>query len=211
MSHFSLGCQETTGMHHWLLIMTDCEYDGQYEEKKCRRQIKLQATTCNGNTSVSFHYGPSRSMSHDILTQHDMIVWSIGRHPYDGNYTARVGVNDAFALYNHIFQPSCEALNATELCKKVVWLDSHFRLNAKYDDENFDMALTFHIESPTWIFRGCGVRRIASVWDATENLVTYFPSDAENMTFDGMHYGRAINLLKAKASYQAWATELPHC
>jgi hypothetical protein len=190
---------------------SDCEYDAQYTEKICRHQIIHQTTTCNGTVEVRLVYGASPTVSIDLLTEVDMIVWSVGRHPYNGDYSSRNGVNDAFAYYNNIFKPTCDTLNTTEFCEKVVWLDTHVRVNAKFTDEAYENELAFHIESPTWIFRSCNVRRIASVWDATDRLVALFPSDAKNMSFDGAHYGRAVNLLKAEASYEAWATAIPHC
>ncbi|EEH50933.1 uncharacterized protein MICPUCDRAFT_54883 [Micromonas pusilla CCMP1545] len=197
----------------------DEECIGEYqfgENVSCRYQ-EISATGkehffCNGRTAVKFvgyaHGGNYPGFFNQTLRDYDLIVYSIGRHPYDGNYDERSGVNDAESLYHNAFLNSCKDTNATEMCEKVVWLDTHVRISALYTDEKYDKQIRFHIESPTWVFRGCGIRRVASVWDATELLVTQHPVDAHEMSWDKVHYGLAINLLKAHEIFNEWAKKV---
>lgn len=189
----------------------DCEYENQYSEKKCREKIIHAKTVCDGHTNVSLFYGHAPHVDSAKIQHHDMIVWSIGRHPYDGNYSHRLGVNDAYAMYTGFFGPRCESYNSTllaEFCKKVVWLDTHVRVMPHHADENYNQELKFHIEAPTWIFRSCNVQRFASAWDATDRLVSNHISDAQKMSFDGVHWGSAVNLLKAQAVLKAWEKKI---
>ena len=186
----------------------NCEYELQYSEKECRKQIVGQSTVCDGHTNVTLVYGHAPWITSKVLAKYDMIVWSIGRHPFDGDYTHRVGVNDAHELYYRVFEPYCRSRNATELCDKVVWLDTHARVKSNHADEAYKEELKFHIETPTWIYRGCNIQRIASVWDATSSLLSFDHASAKNLSFDGVHYGATVNLLKARAVYDAWAKPL---
>ena len=148
---------------------------------------------------MSLKYGSAPAVDADLVQSHDLVVWSIGRHPIDGNYSRRLGVNDAEEHYRSMFLGHCALMNATETCKRVVWLDTHAGIKPRHADEDYLNELAFHIEIPFWIYRACKIQRIASAWDASSRLVSNHLADAHAMSFDGAHWGYAINLLKAVA------------
>ena len=62
----------------------------------------------------------------------------------------------------------------------------------------------FHAAMPSMLLKRFGVRRVVSLFDATRTLATTQGTGWRNMTWDGYHWGMAVNLLKA----QAWLAEL---
>ena len=160
---------------------------------------------------MSLKYGAAPAVDADLVQSHDLVVWSIGRHPIDGNYSERLGVNDAEELYRSVFLGHCALMNATETCKRVVWLDTHVRVMPHHADEEYFTELAFHIETPMWIYRACNIQRIASAWDASDRLISNHLADAKNMSFDGVHWGYAINLLKAVAIHETLIDDIIRC
>lgn len=170
-----------------------CDYAGQFEEKDCRHQIDFDITTCEGKTKISMLYGIYPPVSE---YSHDLIILSVGRHPIDGNYNARLGVNDAKVISEKYFQSICSSASREDSCSKLIWLDTHRRLQSPREDESTHQERMFHLEAPLEIYKACGVQMVGSAWDASELLVLNHPTAAANMTHDGAHWGMAINLLK---------------
>jgi hypothetical protein len=50
---------------------------------------------------------------------------------------------------------------------------------------------------PEQLERVCGVKKVSSVWNETLDLVKNHFSEVESMTFDDVHWGIHVNLLKA--------------
>jgi len=171
-----------------------CDYAGQFTEKDCRHQIDFGITTCEGKTKLSLLYGTYPPVSE---YSHDFIILSVGRHPVDGNYTQRFGINDAKVISEKYFRRICSSASREDLCSKLMWLDTHRRLSSPRADESTHMERMFHLEAPPEIYKACGVQMLSSVWSASELLVLNHPAAAANMTHDGAHWGMAVNLLKA--------------
>ena len=159
-------------------------------------------------TSHSFSHRSVRRVSplkHDIyprvttddLSSYDFAVLTVGRHPVDGNYSHRYGQQDAGVISREYFQPMCSVLPRQTVCRKLIWLDTHDRPRAYHSDEGFRQSYDFLFSSRAAIFRDCGVQSFASGWEASNQLVSLYPDQAANMSFDGVHWGMEVNLIKA--------------
>ena len=141
----------------------------------------------------------------------DRIVWGVGRHRVRPNSLQRfagISKNDAAALQRHVVWSMCQPANGTSLAaakerrslvaRKLVWLDTLYRTAPpKSSDECLPLMLNFHLDMPRVLKSSCGATRVASMWDATTTLAATPGSGWQNMTFDGVHWGMAINLLLA--------------
>ena len=170
-----------------------CDYAGQFEEKDCRKQIDYTITTCEGKTKLSLRYGIYPPMSE---YSHDWVVLSVGRHPIDGNYSSRLGINDAKLISEKYFRSICSSASREDSCSKLIWLDTHRRLASPRPDEATHRERIFHLEAPLEMYKACGAQMVASAWSASDLLVLNHRTAAANMTHDGAHWGMAINLLK---------------
>ena len=63
--------------------------------------------------------------------------------------------------------------------------------------EERDFVTKYHNEMPVALRRVCGVARVVSVFDASVRLSLTPGTDFRNMTWDGYHWGLAVNLWKA--------------
>lgn len=188
----------------------DCLDDGQFEELKCRHHVKTNDTLCGGLVTVALKYGAAPAPDEGD-SEWDAIVWGVGNHLVDGNYTTRLGINDAAAYSEHMFQKLCHrdtglsylrhhdrrehrlhALNAP----KVFWLTSHSRPAARFTDEDDGTVYRYVVESSRHLWHFCGISAI-DTYTLTSNLVRFFPEEAKQLSWDGTHWSRAINLLKA--------------
>ena len=175
--------------------VTGCDYSGQFEKQMCRHDVVSRIEVCGG--SVALKYGIYPTVTAEELNSYDFVVLTVGRHPVDGNYSHRYGQQDAGVISREYFQPMCSSLPRQNVCRKLIWLDAHDRLLEYHHDETFRQNYDFLFSSRAAIFRDCGVRSFASAWEASEQLVSNYPEQASNMSFDGVHWGMGVNLIKS--------------
>ena len=146
----------------------------------------------------------------EYLHDYDAIVWWGGNHAIDNNYATRYGVHDATLVAKGILQPQCGAVlrdsQKSQITKKVVWLDTHVRQGHGsycplkfHNDEKLPVVQRYREELPKYLEEICDIHKIASVWEASYQLVMTRFEEAETMTFDRVHWGMQLNLLKAHA------------
>ena len=187
----------------------ECLGDGQFEEVACRHHVKTSDTLCDGHVTVALKYGAAPAPDEDD-SQWDVIVWGVGNHPVDGNYTTRLGINDAAVYADHMFRRLCHPdtglsfmrhdgrldTRSPHSTRKVFWMSSHCRSAARFNDEQDAKVHRYVVESSRHLWKLCGVPTI-DTYTLTSNLVRFFPEDAQQLSWDGTHWSRAVNLLKA--------------
>ena len=125
------------------------------------------------------------------------MVWSIGRHPVDGNYVDRTGINDQRVYNDRIIRPACEQLSSAQK-KKLVWIGGHFRRSFYARDERPEQVWNFERNSGV-VLQSCPGAHVVSAFALTASATRDLPrSDIIAMNFDGQHWGRAVNILKAQ-------------
>ena len=150
------------------------------------------------------HDGAIPLITIEQLREWDVIAWGVsGLHPTRPNWVTRPGVNDAHALNVTGLQRMCREPEFRQLAqRRIVFLDGHARMtweHARVANECPDRARAFHEMMPDAIRKACGVRHVASVWDASVGLTATPGTNWSAMTPDGVHHTMAINLMKARA------------
>jgi len=182
---------------------TKCEGNGQFEEKVCRNQLAFQRHVCG--VSIALKYGAWPRPSVADLRQYDHIIWGGGNHPVDGDYVKRKGVNDAQTVNNLILRPTC-AGDFRRWSQKIIWLQPHRQLDPHYGLQCRAQVGRYNTEMPNFLLKTCGIDKIVSVWNATDSLVGHHKREASYMTWDGMHWGMRVNMLKAYKVFDAMRT-----
>jgi hypothetical protein len=135
-----------------------------------------------------------------------VVLWSFGN--YKVGRFGRAGVNNA-SLYQQFFQRDiCDysgargkdrpALNIGQPCS-VWWVSTHYRMRAYFEDEKPEVVRQYNEEMRRFFEAGqCGPVNFVDVYNMTASLATLHTSDAEKMTYDGVHWGMEVNLVKAQ-------------
>ena len=187
-----------------------CEYGGQFEEKGCRLQLEFTRSVCGGAVALRHKYQAWPTITQQELNEVDYVIWGAGNHPVNLNYSTRYGVLNASIVGSEKLAHTCKDLADSQL-QKIFWLDPHARLNSislpwlATPDEQINRLYRFHTEMPGQLFLHCKIprARFISSWNATFDLIKNFRKDAKNMTYDGVHWGMSVNLLKADQIIQA--------
>lgn len=79
---------------------------------------------------------------------------------------------------------------------RVFWLGTHCRPEARHSDEQDVRVHRYAVESARKIMHVCRVPTI-DTYTLTSQLVRFFPEDAAQLSWDGTHWAREINLIKA--------------
>ena len=183
-----------------------CLFGGQFEEKQCRLQLGFQKTICNGRIHVSLGYAAWYRPTLQDLVGSDIMIWSGGNHPTTGVYgcppnTVLNGQNHAGMVDKAVLSKVCIPSFRQLASKKLFWVHPHEHIVAHcwYETNTYtglyvrnmnmklqttcDIPLTHILEEP---------RRITS---ALLNR-----TEANDMTYDGMHWGMEVNLLKIQSA-----------
>ena len=139
----------------------------------------------------------------------DTVVWGVGRHAAKPGPDPRkfpgFAANDAAALQTYVLNDMCNANTSTGRVRrahvqaKLIWLDTLVRTAPPVGPHECPEALArFHQEMPRALERACGAApRVASIWDALLTLIRTDGSGWADMTYDGVHWNMAVNLLLA--------------
>ena len=146
-------------------------------------------------------------------TKGDVFLWSEGNHRVNSYGSNRFGINNASAYAEHYLNDSYknswrDGKKPHPLCPQVeekysicptYWISTHARITAKYVDEKEERIDSFNREMRTFMeSKKCGPMGYLDVYNMTRSLVHDFPDDAKHMSFDGVHWGMEINLVKAQ-------------
>ncbi len=138
-----------------------------------------------------------------------VVLWSFGNHKC--TRYGRTGVNNATELQGCIEQNICKELKVQEhtgyysprispnsSCS-VWWVSTHYRVRAFFEDETIERVKGFN-EGMRQYFDsgGCGAVNTIDVYNMTRHLTVNHSAEAERMTYDGVHWGMEVNLLKAQ-------------
>jgi len=179
-------------------VPNECFGEGQFEEKTCRLLIAHQHYVCNG---IDISLKTSSSGWFVLDDPHpDIIIWGFGNHPVDGNYDTRYGIHDVKAVTNHIVVPVCnDPYIRSAMNKRKIHLFSllgHSRLNFYFNDEEESVVGRFNKGICQSLLDNCNISSI-DIYTPTFSLTQGLATEAKNMTWDGAHWSRAVNVLKA--------------
>ncbi len=191
-----------------------CDGEGAFADEHCRHTLQMTSGAyCGGRVVVRLKYGPFPLLD-DTGGFFSALVWGVGSHPRDGDYNWRKGVNNASYVSADTFHPHCrvnppEWLNETVRGRRnstaVYWLPPHARLVFRNPDEAPNVIQSYATESAVEVKKWCGVESIEAPYALTRDLVDKHNAVARNSTYDGTHWGRAVNVMKAQAVMYAIA------
>jgi hypothetical protein len=175
-----------------------CAGERQFRSDQCRAHVLREASACHGQLRVAYtgefycnqwYRGDPDSTA--------LFVVSGGSHPVHGNYTSRYGVNDPQAASRWVLSECCAR---RVLRSNMVFLMPHARASWRHRDECPERVrrLVAGLYAP--LRERCGIHRIVNPHAFTAELVAVAGGNASLLHLlspDGMHWGRAVNVLKA--------------
>lgn len=96
-----------------------CDFNAQFEEKRCRLKLRLSSTVCND--TVTLRYDPANPTLESICKQppDSLVLWSMGNHPLNGeslrlcclklHFQASLPKPDSIRLCFRSGAPSCQS------------------------------------------------------------------------------------------------------
>lgn len=158
-----------------------------------RRKVIIKTSVCSESVRMSFAPELNKDPHPVVAKGRDALVfWSEGNHPVTLDYNTRHGVNNAAAYINK-FTNTYQICNMTNPFRNLFYISLHRRAIAgKRTAESLAVIDAFSRNMSTFFLSGgCGRNtRYIDVY----NMSTGVP---KNESYDGMHFGRSVNLIKA--------------
>lgn len=166
----------------------------------CDKKIKI-------NVKVS-HHKHFFDLSECNPENGTIVVFSYGNHAFQ----QREGVNDPQMHIRYYQQNHCSRLkkylgsgrgDIGEKCS-VWWMSTHQRFSYLYKDEKPEKIDHFNRKMRDFFQSGqCGPINYIDVFNMTQKLVDNHLKEAYKMTYDGMHWGTNVNLIKLQILFRA--------
>lgn len=178
-----------------------CEYHKQLYEKRCGVQLlNHYGFVCNGKVHLDPLLNGLNNLNHCSELDKNVILFSFGNHKTQSGNGGRWGVNNA-TIYKEFFEDyTCPGIreNTNKLCN-VYWVSTHYRLVTWFEDERPEVIQQFNEEMREFFDTNkCGSVGYIDVYNMTRQLALNHPEDSERMTFDRVHWGMQVNLLKGQ-------------
>lgn len=182
-----------------------CEYHRQFYEKNCgTRQLNHYGIVCGGQLILDPVLSGFSNLN-ECNTPGTLVMWSFAN--YKLSRYGRDGVNNA-TMYQQFFEKDiCPALkdkmsditgDYTHPCS-VWWISTHYRVKAFFDDEKPEIVKAYNEQMREYFdSKKCGNVNYVDVYNMTSHLGVDHPTEAEKMTYDGVHWGLEGNLIKAQ-------------
>lgn len=187
-------------------VSPQCEYQRQFYEKNCgTRQLNHYGVVCDGQIILDPYLNGLGNLNHCSATNGTVALWSFANYKLSRH--GRDGVNNATAYQEFFERDICPALRTSQSVHtgsldrpcSVYWVSTHYRMKANFDDEKPDIVKRYNEEMRTYFDAGkCGAVNYVDVYNMTARLGVDHPVEAEKMTYDGMHWGMEMNLVKAQ-------------
>lgn len=183
---------------------TNCHYQRQFFEKRCNSHLLQQnGTICGGRVYLDPVLHGFDNLHQCERSKGTVMLWSFGNHKLS---KGRYGVNNATAYQMH-FNNICRAVTTTtppitgqfdDHCS-IWWISTHARRIGWFGDEFPEVVRDFNTGMRGFFdAKGCGHVNYIDVFNMTTTLLSERPSDAEHLTFDNVHWGMEVNLLKVQ-------------
>jgi len=185
-----------------------CTYHKQFNEKDCGvRQLNHYGEVCNKQITLDPLLSGYDSLAKCSRSNGSVVLFSFGNYNLGHKTQRRQAVNNA-TLYSQFFEEKiCPLLRQRrdepkESLKNTChtwWISTHYRLVAYYSDEAAERVKNYNEEMRSFYESGkCGSVNYVDVYNFTAALATNHELIAHNMSYDRVHWGYEINLLKAQ-------------
>jgi len=192
-------------------LSPSCEYHKQFNEKKCgTRELNHYGIVCDGKIILDPYLNGLSNLNHCGNQDGSVILWSFGNYKLTRH--GRQGVNDPKMYQEYFERDICQVLKqdatigtnkysgpfAKHPCS-IWWISTHYRMRAIYDDEhpenvyNYNLGMRQYFDS-----KRCGEVNYIDVYNFTKQLGENHTAEATQMTYDSVHWGLEVNLIKAQ-------------
>lgn len=187
-----------------------CSFNHQFNEKTCGvYQLDHQGKVCDGRIHLEPFLNFFDSTRDCQLSNGSVVLWSFGNHKC--TRYGRTGVNNATELQGCFEGGICKDLKNHESDDKyshrikpngtcsVWWISTHHRVRGYFEDETPERVEGFNEGMREYFDQGrCGNVNYIDVYNMTSRLVNDHNSEARTMTYDNVHWGMEVNLIKAQ-------------
>lgn len=190
---------------------SQCTYHKQFYEKKCGvRQLNHHGLVCDGKLLLDPILKGVESLSMCSKQNGSVVLFSFGNYKLDGG--GRHGVNDA-GVYSNFFKrticphvlgrsPNSTVDLAVEKVCSIWWVSTHARLRAYNPDEAPPIIEGYNSKMRAFYdARSCGPVSTIDVFNMTAALIEssgYRSNEVQAMSYDQVHWGMEVNLIKAQ-------------
>lgn len=186
---------------------TYCRYHNLFNEKRCNYyNLNHYGLVCDGRILLD----PLLIGYNDAACKQEtgtVALWSFGNHPLG---KSRYGVNDP-AAYKEFFEKDriCPlmrekvntysgAISNQDKCS-VWWISTHYRYQQHFPDESPERVKGYNEEMRQYFDSGgCGNVNYIDVFNMTARITVDHRDEADKLTWDKVHWGYEINLMKAQ-------------
>lgn len=184
-----------------------CRYHTLFQEKRCNYwNLNHNGMVCDGKVFMD----PLLTGIRDSIFKQEngtVALWSFGNHQLAHG---RYGVNDG-AAYQALFEKEGTCPYFREHKDKLTgkidpngpysvwWVSTHQRVRQHFPDEAPDKVRKYNHDMRSFFESGqCGHTNYIDVFNVTDKLVTEHNEEAHKLTFDQVHWGYEVNLIKAQ-------------
>jgi hypothetical protein len=185
----------------------ECEYNKQFYEKKCSvRQLNHHGLVCDGKILLDPLLTGIDNLRQCSGKKGTVLLWSFGNHKL-GAY--RYGVNNATAYQDFFRNGICKHVvekseneeidGSFQKACSLWWVSTHFRRVGFFPDEKEDVVREYNLGMRHFFdSRSCGLVNYIDTYNMTSELVKEMPDECQQLTYDSVHWGMEVNLVKAQ-------------
>jgi len=182
-----------------------CHYHRQFFEKRCNIQLLDQnGTICDGKVYLDPNLRGVDNLNHCESQPGSVLLWSGGNHKLS---RGRYGVNNATAYQLHFEKSICPSYKTAKppidghvngTCS-TWWISTHARRIGWFGDEYPEVVKEYNVGMREFFdSKRCGNINYIDVYNMTNTLLQEQPGEAEKLTFDNVHWGMEVNLMKVQ-------------
>jgi hypothetical protein len=186
-----------------------CAYHRQFNEKKCGYlELNHIGWVCNKKILLDPLLTGVENLNNCNSKNGTVGLFSFGNHQLN---RGRYGVNNATAYSNFFENSMCQQVKANKAIDgsfrspcSFWWVSTHFRRVGYFPDEKEDVVREYNLGMRRFFdSQACGPVHYIDVYNMTSELVRELPEHSGGMTYDNVHWGMEVNLIKAQIALNA--------
>jgi hypothetical protein len=185
-----------------------CRFNAQFSEKRCNLdKLNRKGIVCNGQVTLNAKLSAADNAACNGRSG-SVVLFSAGNHAIgsEEQKLLRNGVNNASIYQQHFQQALCPRLRKTDHLCSLWWISTHRRVAAMFPDEEVEVVHQYNLQMRDFFDAGqCGKVNYIDVYNMTASLAQRHETHYAGMTYDNVHWGFEINLVKVQIVLNALA------
>ena len=175
-----------------------CADERQYDDRSCRDAIVRYPRVCDGRVQLALFEQYAPLPYPELFEKDSVVIWSIGNHPLTTHSNRKYMYNSGF-FESSIIPATCNAkLGPPALVgNRLFWSPLHYSLDEAQATRKLVRA--YNDATSALVPARCFGARVLDLATFTTPLVE-FPDvlGSRVLTYDGYHWSRTVNLVKAQ-------------